>query len=302
MEVLNDPAAAQTWCEDALNQGESLGFVATMGALHAGHLSLIRRSARENSRTVVSVFVNPLQFDEQTDFEAYPRDLEADARLAGEAGADLVFSGKLDQFFEGQLDADGRLPKERLRDPGPAALGLEGDQRRGHFAGVATIVARLFRCVTPTRAYFGAKDFQQSLVVRGCRDDQGRPEVIVCPTLREPSGLALSSRNQRLSPAEREQALHMVRALRAAHGAWQAGLRDAAELEGVLASSLAPGIQAREIDVEYAAVRDPDRWTPTRPGESLHSAVALVAARVGAVRLIDNARLDQDPFGGGEER
>lgn len=302
MELLHDPAAAKAWCEDARSRGHELGLVATMGALHAGHLSLIRRSAEENARTVVSVFVNPLQFDEAADFESYPQDLDEDASLAGEAGADLVFSGRLDQFFEGELDAAGDLPVERLRDPGPAALGLEGDHRAGHFAGVATVVARLYRFVTPTRAYFGAKDYQQSLVVRSCCDDKGRPQVIVCPTLRESSGLAMSSRNQRLSEAEREHALHLVGALRAVHGAWEAGVRDAAELEVVLAESLAPGIDAGEIDVEYAAVRDPEQWSASRPDGPLTSAVALLAARVGAVRLIDNARLDQAPFGGGDVR
>ena len=299
MELLHDPAAAKAWCEGARSRGHELGLVPTMGALHAGHLSLIRRSAEENALTVVSVFVNPLQFDEAADFESYPHDLDEDARLAGEAGADLVFSGRLDQFFEGELDAAGELPAEGLRDPGPAALGLEGEFRAGHFAGVATIVARLYRFISPTRAYFGAKDYQQSLVVRGCCDDQGRPEVVVCPTLREGSGLAMSSRNQRLNGAEREHALHLVGALRAAHGAWEAGVRDAAELEGVLADSLAPGIEAGRLDVEYATVRDPEQWSATRPGEPLDSAVALLAVRVGAVRLIDNTRLDQVPFGGG---
>lgn len=300
MELLHDPTAAQAWCEDARSRGHDLGLVPTMGALHEGHLSLIRRSAQENARTVVSVFVNPLQFDEAADFEFYPQDLDQDARLAGEAGADLVFTGRFDQFFAGELDAAGELPAEHLRDAGPAAFGLEGDCREGHFSGVATIVARLFRFTRPTRAYFGAKDYQQSLVVRGCSDDTGRPEVIVCPTLRESSGLAMSSRNQRLNEAEREHALHLVVALRAAHGAWEAGARDVAELEGVLAASLAPAVDAGEIGVEYAAVRDPEQWSATRPDGCLTSAVALLAARVGTVRLIDNARLDQIPFGGGD--
>jgi pantoate--beta-alanine ligase len=299
MELFHDPAAAQAWCEDARSRGHDLGFVPTMGALHEGHLSLIRRSAQENARTVVSVFVNPLQFDEAADFESYPQDLDKDASLAGDAGADLVFSGRLDQFFEGELNAAGELPTEHLRNPGPAALGLEGEHRQGHFAGVATIVARLFRFAAPSRAYFGAKDYQQSLVVRSCCDDKGRPDVIVCPTLRESSGLAMSSRNKRLNGAEREHALHLVVALRAAHAAWEAGARDAAELEGVLAASLAPAVDTGEIELEYAAIRDPEQWSATRPDGCLTSAVALLAARVGTVRLIDNARLDQVPFGVG---
>jgi len=267
-----------------------------MGALHAGHVSLIARSVAENDRTVVSVFVNPLQFDQSSDFEAYPQDLERDAALAAEAGADLVFSGRLDQFFEGELDEHGRLPGSSLRDPGPAAVGLEGEHRDGHFAGVATIVARLFQCVGPTRSYFGAKDYQQSLVVEGCRDERGHPEVIVCPTQREPSGLAFSSRNERLSSEQRMHALHLARALRAAQESWRAGVRDAAQLDAVLEQSLAPGVAARELDVEYASVRCALSWSSDRPAGELQTAVALIAARVGPVRLIDNVRLDLEPL------
>ncbi len=292
MKLLRTPVAAQEWCRTQRARGASVGFVPTMGALHAGHLALIERSVQENELTVVSVFVNPLQFEDAGDYEAYPVDLESDANLAGTAGADLVFSGSLEQFFVGELDPSGALPSSVLRDPGPAALGLEGKHRSGHFAGVATIVARLFQIVLPTRAYFGAKDYQQTQVVAGCRDGYGQPEIVVCPTLREPSGLALSSRNSRLSEQQRCHALHIVRALTACEQAWDAGIRTAPELEAVLLESLALGLERGEIELEYGAVRAAGEWCAQRPEGSLDSAVALVAARVGGVRLIDNTRLD----------
>jgi len=279
-----DPAAAERWC--AGMRGETLGFVPTMGALHEGHLTLVRRALRENRHACVSVFVNPLQFDDARDFERYPRDLEADARLLEGAGAGMLFTGTLAQFFPGARD--GAVPR---RDPGPDAQGLEGEFRPGHFAGVATIVARLFELVRPTRAYFGAKDYQQCRVVLHLAHELGFPEVVVCPTSRDPDGLARSSRNQLLSAAERRQALSLSRALFAARTAWRAGEREVARLEAVLASELSRAA----VQVEYAEVRDPERFA-LRANGVLPRARALIAARVGRVRLIDNLDLAaEDP-------
>ncbi|MEM6569487.1 MAG: 2-amino-4-hydroxy-6-hydroxymethyldihydropteridine diphosphokinase, partial [Planctomycetota bacterium] len=172
------PGAARGWCESAGADGGSLGFVPTMGALHDGHLELVRRAARENDRTCVSVFVNPLQFDDPGDLERYPRDLDRDAELLAGVGCSMVFTGTLEGFFPGELE-EGALPADRHVPPGPAAAGLEGTFRRGHFDGVATIVDRLFDVVGPDRAYFGAKDFQQCLVVEEvARRRGGRPEVV----------------------------------------------------------------------------------------------------------------------------
>ncbi|MSR62290.1 MAG: pantoate--beta-alanine ligase [Planctomycetes bacterium] len=282
----NDPAAAERWCALVRARGETLGFVPTMGALHEGHLTLVRRALRENRHACVSVFVNPLQFDDARDFERYPRDLAADARLLAAAGASMLFTGELRQFFPAAQG--GAVP---CRDPGPDAQGLEGEFRPGHFAGVATIVARLFELVRPTRAYFGAKDYQQCRVVLHLARELGFPQVVVCPTSRDPDGLARSSRNQLLSPAERQRALALSRGLFAAHDAWRAGERDAARLEAVLAAEL-----AREaVQVEYAEVRDPERFA-LRPSGALPRARALIAARVGRVRLIDNLDLAaEDP-------
>lgn len=287
---LGDPAAARAWCAERRGEGRSIGFVPTMGALHAGHLALVRRAAEENDLAVASVFVNPLQFDDPGDLERYPRDLEGDrAKLEG-ARCALVFTGTLASFFPGELDEGGRLRAERWIDPGPCAAGLEGAHRPGHFDGVATIVARLFELVAPRRAYFGQKDFQQSLVVRELARRMRGPEVVVCPTVREPSGLAMSSRNELLSDEERERATALWRALRGAERAWRDGVRSAARLRERLHAALdRPG-----IELEYGEVRDPERWTAEEPAGELERAVALVAARLGRVRLIDNHVLHAD--------
>lgn len=277
-----DPAAAAAWCAAVRAEGASLGFVPTMGALHAGHIGLVRRALAENDRACVSVFVNPLQFDDPRDCERYPRDLEADARLLAEAGCSMLFSGTLAQFFP-EVAPGAPIPR---RDPGPAALGLEGEYRPGHFAGVATICARLFECVRPTRAYFGEKDFQQCLVVQHLAAALGHPEIVVCPTSRDPDGLARSSRNLLLGAAERRQALALSRALFAARAGWRAGERIPERLEARMAVEL-----AREpLALDYAVVRDPERFAE-RPRAPLVRARALIAARVGSVRLIDNLDL-----------
>ena len=289
---LESPAVAARWCEEACAGGAaSLGLVPTMGALHAGHLSLVERAVAENDLACASVFVNPLQFDDPRDLERYPRDPDGDAAKLGEVGCAMVFGGTLEGFFPGQLDGRGRLPAELLVDPGPGARGLEGEFRPGHFAGVATIVARLFELLRPDRAYFGRKDFQQCLVVRDLARRRAGPEVRLCDTVREPSGLALSSRNLRLDGPGREQAPFLARALAKVSGLWEGGERDPAALEEAMAEVLS----GSTLDVEYAAVRDPEHWTPGRPAGPLERAVALVAARAGAVRLIDNRVLAETP-------
>ncbi len=291
LQRLTSPAAARCWCAARRAEGRSLGFVPTMGYLHEGHLSLVRRALAENDLCAVSVFVNPLQFDEAADLENYPRDWEGDTRLLEEAGAQMVFTGTLEQFFEGELDPSGALPRERLVDPGPGAAGLEGSCRAGHFDGVATIVDRLFEVVAPDRAYFGRKDLQQTLVVRAVAERRGGPEIVVCDTSREPSGLARSSRNARLTDEERARAACLSRALARAAAAWRAGEASPAALEATLGAALAvPG-----VELEYAAVRDLAGWTAERPAVPLREPVALVAARIGPVRLIDNHPLD-GPF------
>jgi pantoate--beta-alanine ligase len=289
--TLRSVREAREWCQRVRAEGRSLGFVPTMGALHEGHLSLVRRALRENDLVCISVFVNPLQFDEQGDLDNYPRDFEGDAALLEGVGASMVFTGTLAEFFEGELDESGGLPRTRLLDPGPCAEGLEGSFRRGHFPGVATIVGRLFDVVQPDRAYFGQKDYQQARVVSELAARRGAPEVVVCPTSREPSGLARSSRNTRLDARQRELATAISRALFRAAEAWQAGERRSSVLRGLLHEELdVPG-----LELEYAALRPLEGWSAEEPHGDLESAVALVAARVGPVRLIDNFVLS-DPI------
>jgi pantoate--beta-alanine ligase len=272
------PAEAARWCAQ---RGPHLGFVPTMGALHEGHATLVRRARAECAHVVASVFVNPLQFDDPRDFQRYPRDLAADRALLGAEGCALVLTGTLEQFFP---EAGGQAPP--ARDPGPDAAGLEGEFRPGHFAGVATICARLFELVRPARAYFGEKDFQQCRVVRHVARSLGGPEIVVCPTSRDPDGLARSSRNRLLAPEERATALALPRALFAARAAWREGERRVERLEALLVAELGRA----ELTVEYAVVRDPERLA-VHQTELAGAARALVAARVGRVRLIDNLDL-----------
>ena len=289
IEALRDVPSAVRWCRGVRSRGLSLGLVPTMGALHAGHLALVERAAAENERVCASIFVNPLQFDDPRDLERYPRDFEGDARALGSVGCHMVFTGTLAEFFpEVPGAAAGNVPR---LDPGPCALGLEGEFRPGHFAGVATICARLFQLVEPDIAYFGEKDFQQTLVVRDLAGRLGGPRIVVCPTVREADGLARSSRNVLLSPEDRGRALALSHALFAARRAWAGGERDRARLEAVLRAELdRPG-----VEVEYAEVRDGRAWTAGPPRGRPAEPRALVAARVGGVRLIDNLALDAEP-------
>ncbi|WP_425953482.1 pantoate--beta-alanine ligase [Xylanimonas sp. McL0601] len=256
--------------------GERVGFVPTMGALHEGHLSLIRAARAGSDVVVVSVFVNPTQFNDPADLAAYPRTEEADVALAASAGADLVFAPE-----PAELYPHGYATSVTVT--GPVTESLEGAQRgRGHFDGVATVVTKLLLAVGPDAAWFGAKDAQQVVVVRRVVADLGLPvRIEVGPTVREPDGLAMSSRNVRLSPADRTRALALSRALRAVQAAVDCGADAAAARAAGLAELAADGIEP-----EYLVLADAGTLEPV---ESVDRRVlALVAARVGPVRLIDN--------------
>ena len=273
---LHDIDAAREACA-ALAAAGSVGLVPTMGALHEGHLSLVRRARAENDAVVVTVFVNPLQFGAHEDLDAYPRDEDGDAALLAGEGADLALflpvSGMYPEGFATRVTQDERL-----------TTSLEGAARPGHFDGVLTVVAKLLLLVGPTRSYFGHKDYQQTVVVRRMAADLLLPgEIVVCPTCRDPDGLALSSRNAYLSPEERAEGLSLVAALQEVERLFEAGERDRATLEAALRARLEAGL-SRPPD--YAAVVSADAFE--RPEQAQAGDVAVVAAPVGPTRLLDN--------------
>lgn len=250
-----------------------------MGGLHAGHESLIRRSARENSATIVSIFVNPLQFGPKEDFAKYPRTIESDLSICERAGGTAVFVGETaDLYPEGHC----------IRvDPGPLGDVLCGATRPGHFRGVATVVAKLFGIVEPNVAYFGLKDFQQFAVIRRLVADLNMPlTVIGCETIREPDGLAMSTRNRYLSPTDRERATCLWRGLTAARRLFAAGERSADKLENAAISEVA-GTPGAAID--YITVVEPR--TLLRAAEAAEGSVLCMAVFLGGARLIDNGAL-----------
>lgn len=280
MEVIRAAAAAREACDAARSGGRGVGFVPTMGAFHEGHASLMHRARDERETVIVSVFVNPLQFGSPEDLVAYPRDEERDLAVAERLGVDLVFAPPVEEMYPGG-------EPEVTIDPGPLASRLEGASRPGHFRGVATVVAKLFHVVGRCRAYFGEKDAQQLAVVRRMVRDLSFPvQLVGCPTVREADGVAMSSRNARLTPAEREAAGCLFLALSEAAEMAHAGERDAARLVAVMARQIDATPLAR---LDYAAVVDEESFEEVC--EIARPARALVAARFGTTRLIDNLLL-----------
>ncbi|MCC7419145.1 MAG: pantoate--beta-alanine ligase [Planctomycetaceae bacterium] len=257
-------------------KGLKVGLVPTMGALHAGHRSLVETCRSECGFVVATIFVNPTQFGPNEDFTRYPRTLEADLEMCRAAGADLVFhpetASVYPEGFSTYVDVEGITAR------------LEGESRPGHFRGVATVVLKLFNMAQADVAYFGQKDYQQQLLIRTmCRDLDVPIEIRTCPTIREPDGLALSSRNRYLSPAERAKALSLSKALRMAERLLQAGEKN---VSAVRAAMMAVLEEPTGVRVDYASVSDPHTLAElTTPQPEM---VALVAARVGTTRLIDN--------------
>ena len=303
MEVTGKVERLRELCDETRATGERVGFVPTMGALHEGHLSLVRRAREETAAVVVSVFVNPLQFGPEEDYRDYPRSLSADAELAEKEGVDVVFAPDDDAMYE-------RGKSEITVDPGGLGDMLEGLSRPGHFRGVCTVVAKLFNMVGPCRAYFGEKDFQQVMVIRSMVNALDFPvEIEGCPTVRELDGLAMSSRNAYLSEEERRAATCLYRALTRGADVVAHGERDANVVKAEIAKVIGAEPLAR---IDYVAVVDEgslhevDRiepagdWRVTVVSEgraektslvALPHARALVAARFGTTRLIDNMPL-----------
>jgi pantoate--beta-alanine ligase len=259
--------------------GPVVGFVPTMGFLHEGHVALVRRARSECDVVVVSIFVNPTQFGPGEDFAAYPRDLERDLRMLAGERTDLAFAPPEHGFYP--PDADTAVTVGAVAEP------LEGHYRPGHFRGVATVVTMLLNAVQPHRAYFGEKDWQQLQVVRQLVRDLHLPvEIVQVPTVREADGLALSSRNVRLTAADRQAALCIPMALEAARTAFAAGERSVAALEAAMHRELGHEPAVRP---DYAVVVDAESLTPIERADERSR--ALIAARVGGVRLIDNVSL-----------
>ncbi|MBW8887194.1 MAG: pantoate--beta-alanine ligase [Fibrobacteres bacterium] len=278
MEILANIEDFRRW-RDALPAGRRPGFVPTMGALHAGHMKLVEASRAAQPETVVSIFVNPLQFGPHEDLARYPRPFEADARLCREAGVSALFAPEAAEFYPPDFSAYCEVPGlDRF---------LDGAARPGHFRGVCTVVLKLFHIVRPGRAYFGQKDLQQALILaKMVRDLSVDLEMVIVPTVRAASGLALSSRNAYLTEDEKERATALSRGLFRAQAAWEAGERSAANLKAMLRAEIEASAPTR-IDYLEAVSR-----ARLEPIERIDVPAALaVAAFYGKTRLIDNVLL-----------
>jgi pantoate--beta-alanine ligase len=279
MQVFNTVSGLREFLAAHRAAGKRIGLVPTMGYLHAGHMSLVQAARRECEVVVMSIFVNPKQFGPQEDFATYPRDMEGDLRQAREAGVDAVFTPAVEEMYP-----SGFLTEVIVHE---LTAPLCGASRPSHFNGVTTVVAKLFNIVGPDRAYFGQKDYQQVTILRQMATDLCMPlEVITCPTVREPDGLAMSSRNAYLNPAERQAALVLSRALLLAEDHLAQGERQGARLTTTLRDCIAKQPLAR---IDYVTVCDPQTL---REVDQLSGTVLVaLAIYIGQTRLIDNALL-----------
>ncbi len=277
--VLTVPGDAQQWSDRHRRAGRTVGLVPTMGALHDGHMALVTEARRRADVVAVSIFVNPLQFNRRDDFDAYPRPLDADIAMCATYHADAVYAPTAATMYPPGFQTHV--------EPGELAEPLEGAGRPGHFRGVVTVVTKLFNAVRPDLAVFGQKDFQQLAVIRRmARDLDMGIELVALPTVREADGLAMSSRNRRLSPRQRAEAPVVYAALQAMRDAVAGGERDAAALHQIASAALAAAPDAR---VEYVRIVDPDSLHDL--GEIDGPAHAVAAVWFGDVRLIDNLAL-----------
>lgn len=282
MKIVTSPHELRSDVRDAKRRGGIVGLVPTMGFLHEGHASLVRRAGAECDFVTVSIFVNPLQFGEGEDFDSYPRDLEGDVAVAADAGADLIFAPGVADVYPSEVKTTVHV--DSVSD------GLCGDRRPGHFDGVATVVAKLFNLAEPDRAYFGNKDAQQVAVIRQMASDLNfAVEIVACPTVRESDGLAMSSRNAYLSETERISSLALVGSLRTAAERVRAGEISARAIERAASEVLA---SAHGVAIEYVELRDAMTMAPVEVvGDGRF--VLAVAAQVAegpdsGARLIDN--------------
>ena len=281
MEIVTTIAALRQKLAPRRRAGQTIGFVPTMGYLHQGHLSLVGCAKSENDVTVVSIFVNPLQFGKNEDLEKYPRDLARDSAMLEDAGVDYLFAPGVEDMYPEPMQTVVDLPK----------LGseLEGEARPGHFAGVATVVTKLFNIVQPDAAYFGEKDYQQVTIIQKMVEDLAQPvRVVPVATVREADGLACSSRNVYLSPAERAAAVIVPKALAEAERLLMTGLRDVATLE----SKLIEFIRTEPLaEPEVVAIRDPRTLEHIETVNA--TALVLLYVRFGKTKLLDNRIIGQ---------
>jgi pantoate--beta-alanine ligase len=286
---LETPAALREWSMACHTAGHSVGMVPTMGALHAGHKALMDRAVRENDRVVVTIFVNPTQFGAGEDFSRYPRSLDGDLAMVAAAGADAAFVPSVDAMYP-----EGQITKVHIT--GSLGEALEGASRPGHFDGVALVVSKLLASGVPDRAYFGQKDAQQCAVVRHLvRDLDLDVDIVVCPTVRDTDGLAISSRNVYLSHEDRTRALAIPGSLSDALRQFDAGEHETAALK----SNVRAVLDAAGLDVDYVAVVESEGFTEVET--AVPTCQIVVAARIGGTRLIDVVRLGVDtaPVGRG---
>lgn len=276
MRIIIEARKMQARSEELRQQGKRIGFAPTMGALHEGHLSLIRRARRENDVVVISIFVNPIQFGEGEDYKEYPRDLETDSKLAKEAGSDVIFApparGMYPQGHTTFIDVEGLTRR------------LCGTSRPGHFKGVTTVVAKLFNLVKPHTAYFGQKDYQQAQIIKRMVEDLNFDlKIELCPIVRERDGLALSSRNRYLSAKERRAALVLFKALQRAKDMLESGEDEVEKIKKALM-----GIMEKEplAKIDYVEVVDMESLEPVREIEE--KTLVALAVKIGKTRLIDN--------------
>ncbi len=275
--VVETISEVKKWRQAVREDGQRVGFVPTMGGLHRGHGSLIERSAAECDKTAVSIFVNPLQFGAGEDFERYPRTLDADLEICRSSGADLVLVGDRRDLYPRGF--------ETHVEPGPLSEVLCGKSRPGHFRGVLTVVAKLLGIFEPARAYFGRKDFQQCVLVSRMVEDLNVPaEIVTCETVREPDGLAMSTRNRYLKGDDRKRALCLWRAIEAVREAFAEGMRDAGRLQQI---GLDVIVETPEARLDYLELVD--SGTLRRPDAVTDETVVAVAVYLGGARLIDNA-------------
>jgi pantoate--beta-alanine ligase len=276
MQIITSISDMQSLAESLRNQGRTIGFVPTMGFLHEGHLSLIRRARQECDAVVVSVFVNPAQFGPHEDFERYPRDEEGDRGKCESVGVDILFMPTVAGMYSERLSVF--VTVDEISDI------LEGAVRPGHFRGVATVVCKLFNIVKPRKAYFGQKDYQQFVVIRrmvkGLNMDV---EITMLPTIREQDGLAMSSRNSYLNPDERDGAAAVSRALFAAEELVRTGVKEPEKLKNTICTVLG---EQKGMEIDYVEIADPESLVPLVGVQE--KLVMLVAVRVGQTRLIDN--------------